>query len=213
MGLILKEVLYIFEKIENKITLNKQFLTDLDAAIGDGDHGINLSKGFRVAKEKIENVDFNDWGEILKTVGMAIVSNVGGASGPLYGTAFMKASMLGKGKTEITLLDYRDILQASIDGVKMRGKGEEGDKTMLDALIPAYNELCKGIENNNPILETLQNSVVAAKNGVDYTKLIAAKKGRASYLGDRSIGHQDPGATSSSMILEVIFETVKELRE
>ncbi len=213
MGLILKEVLYIFEKIENKITLNKQFLTDLDAAIGDGDHGINLSKGFRVAKEKIENVDFNDWGEILKTVGMAIVSNVGGASGPLYGTAFMKASMLGKGKTEITLLDYRDILQASIDGVKMRGKGEEGDKTMLDALIPAYNELCKGIENNTPILETLQNSVVAAKNGVDYTKLIAAKKGRASYLGDRSIGHQDPGATSSSMILEVIFETVKELRE
>ena len=213
MGLTLKEVLYIFEKIENKITLNKQFLTDLDAAIGDGDHGINLSKGFRVAKEKIENVDFKDWGEILKTVGMAIVSNVGGASGPLYGTAFMKASMLGKGKTEITLLDYRDILQVSIDGVKMRGKGEEGDKTMLDALIPAYNELCKGIENNNPILETLQNSVVAAKNGVDYTKLIAAKKGRASYLGDRSIGHQDPGATSSSMILEVIFETVKELRE
>lgn len=213
MGLTLKEVLYIFEKIENKITLNKQFLTDLDAAIGDGDHGINLSKGFRVAKEKIENVDFKDWGEILKTVGMAIVSNVGGASGPLYGTAFMKASMLGKGKTEITLLDYRDILQASIDGVKMRGKGEEGDKTMLDALIPAYNELCKGIENNTSILETLQNSVVAAKNGVDYTKLIAAKKGRASYLGDRSIGHQDPGATSSSMILEVIFETVKELRE
>lgn len=213
MGLTLKEVLYIFEKIENKITLNKQFLTDLDAAIGDGDHGINLSKGFRVAKEKIENVDFKDWGEILKTVGMAIVSNVGGASGPLYGTAFMKASMLGKGKTEITLLDYRDILQASIDGVKMRGKGEEGDKTMLDALIPAYNELCKGIENNTSILETLQNSVVAAKSGVDYTKLIAAKKGRASYLGDRSIGHQDPGATSSSMILEVIFETVKELRE
>ena len=213
MGLTLKEVLYIFEKIENKITLNKQFLTDLDAAIGDGDHGINLSKGFRVAKEKIENVDFKDWGEILKTVGMAIVSNVGGASGPLYGTAFMKASMLGKGKTEITLLDYRDILQASIDGVKMRGKGEEGDKTMLDALIPAYNEICKGIENNTSILETLQNSVVAAKSGVEYTKLIAAKKGRASYLGDRSIGHQDPGATSSSMILEVIFETVKELRE
>ena len=83
MGLTLKEILYIFDKIENKISLNKQFLTDLDAAIGDGDHGINLSKGFRVAKEKIENVDFKDWGEIFKTVGMAIVSNVGGASGPL----------------------------------------------------------------------------------------------------------------------------------
>ena len=213
MGLTLKEILYIFDKIENKISLNKQFLTDLDAAIGDGDHGINLSKGFRVAKEKIENVDFKDWGEILKTVGMAIVSNVGGASGPLYGTAFMKASMIGKGKTEITILDYRDILQASIDGVKMRGKGEEGDKTMLDSLIPAYNEVCHGIVNNTSVLETLKNSVIAARNGVEYTKLIAARKGRASYLGDRSIGHQDPGATSSFMILEVIFDTVKELRE
>lgn len=213
MGLTLKEILYIFDKIENKISLNKQFLTDLDAAIGDGDHGINLSKGFRVAKEKIENVDFKDWGEIFKTVGMAIVSNVGGASGPLYGTAFMKASMLGKGKTEITISDYKDILQASIDGVKMRGKGEEGDKTMLDALIPAYNEVCKGIENNLEALDILKNSVLASENGVEYTKLIAARKGRASYLGDRSIGHQDPGATSSSMILEVIYNSVKELRE
>lgn len=213
MGLTLKEILYIFDKIENKIYLNKQFLTDLDAAIGDGDHGINLSKGFRVAKEKIENVDFKDWGEIFKTVGMAIVSNVGGASGPLYGTAFMKASMLGKGKTEITISDYKDILQASIDGVKMRGKGEEGDKTMLDALIPAYNEVCKGIENNLEALDILKNSVLASENGVEYTKLIAARKGRASYLGDRSIGHQDPGATSSSMILEVIYNSVKELRE
>ena len=213
MGLTLKEILYIFNKIEDKISFNKQFLTDLDAAIGDGDHGINLSKGFKVAREKVENVNFKDWGEIFKTIGMAIVSNVGGASGPLYGTAFMKASMLGKGKTEITILDYRDILQASIDGVKMRGKGEEGDKTMLDALIPAYNEVCYGIDNNISVLDTLKNSLVAGKNGVEYTKLIAARKGRASYLGDRSIGHQDPGATSSFMILEVIFNTVKELRE
>lgn len=213
MGLTLKEILYIFNKIEDKISFNKQFLTDLDAAIGDGDHGINLSKGFKVAREKVENVDFKDWGEIFKTIGMAIVSNVGGASGPLYGTAFMKASMLGKGKTEITILDYRDILQASIDGVKMRGKGEEGDKTMLDALIPAYNEVCYGIDNSISVLDTLKNSLVAAKNGVEYTKLISARKGRASYLGDRSIGHQDPGATSSFMILEVIFNTVKELRE
>lgn len=213
MGLTLNDVLYIFEKIESKISYNKQFLTDLDAAIGDGDHGINLSKGFKVAKEKIENAEFKDWGEIFKTIGMAIVSNVGGASGPLYGTAFMKASMLGKGKTEITLVDYRDILKASIDGIKMRGKAEKGDKTMLDALIPAYDEVCHGIENNLPIIDTLKNSLEAASNGVEYTKLIAARKGRASYLGERSIGHQDPGATSSLMILEVIYDTVNELRE
>lgn len=212
MGLTLKEVLYIFEKIENKISYNKQFLTDLDAAIGDGDHGINLSKGFKVALEKVKSSEFKDWGEVFKTVGMAIVSNVGGASGPLYGTAFMKSSMLGKGKTEITLEDYRDILKASIDGIKMRGKGDKGDKTMLDALIPAYEEVCYGVENNLSVLNTLKNSVDAARNGVEYTKLIAARKGRASYLGDRSIGHQDPGATSSLMILEVVFDTVNELR-
>lgn len=212
MGLTLKEVLYIFEKIENKISYNKQFLTDLDAAIGDGDHGINLSKGFRVAREKIKDIEFKDWGEIFKTVGMAIVSNVGGASGPLYGTAFMKSSMLGKDKTEITLEDYRDILKASIDGIKMRGKGDKGDKTMLDALIPAYDEACYGVENNLSAIDTLKNSVEAARKGVEYTKLIAARKGRASYLGDRSIGHQDPGATSSLMILEVVIDTVNELR-
>ena len=212
MGLTLKEVLYIFEKIENKISYNKQFLTDLDAAIGDGDHGINLSKGFKVALEKVKSSEFKDWGEVFKTVGMAIVSNVGGASGPLYGTAFMKSSMLGKGKTEITLEDYRDILKASIDGIKMRGKGDKGDQTMLDALIPAYEEVCYGVKNNLSVLNTLKNSVDAARNGVEYTKLIAARKGRASYLGDRSIGHQDPGATSSLMILEVVFDTVNELR-
>ena len=212
MGLTLKEILYTFEKIENKIAYHKQFLTDLDAAIGDGDHGINLSKGFRVAKEKIKDREFKDWGEIFKTVGMAIVSSVGGASGPLYGTAFMKASMLGKGKIEITMVDFRDILKVSIDGIKMRGKGEKGDKTMLDALIPAYDEINYGIENNLSELNILKNSVESARNGVEYTKLIAARKGRASYLGDRSIGHQDPGATSSLMILEVVFDTVNELR-
>lgn len=212
MGLNLQEVLYTFEKIENKITCNKQFLTDLDAAIGDGDHGINLSKGFRVAREKIESADFKDWGEIFRVVGMAIVSSVGGASGPLYGTAFMKASMLGKGKMEITLEDYREILKAAIDGIKMRGKGEKGDKTMLDALIPAYDEVCYGVENSISAVNTLKNSVEAARNGVEYTKLISARKGRASYLGDRSIGHQDPGATSSLMILEVVYDAVNELR-
>lgn len=212
MGLTLQEVLYTFEKIENKITYHKQFLTNLDAAIGDGDHGKNLSKGFRVAREKIESAEFKDWREIFKTVGMAIVSSVGGVSGPLYGTAFIKASMLGKGKIEISLEDYREILKAAIDGIKMRGKGEKGDKTMLDALIPAYDEVCYGIENKLSAVNTLKNSVEAARSGVEYTKLIAARKGRASYLCDRSIGHQDPGATSSLMILEVVYDIVNELR-
>lgn len=212
MGLTLKEVVYTFEKIENKITYHKRFLTDLDIAIGDGDHGINLSNGFRMAKDKVKDGDFKDWGEIFRRVGMAIVSSVGGAAGSLYGTAFMKASMLGKGKTEITIEDFRDILKVSIYGIKISGRGEKGDKTMLDALIPAYDEINYGIENNLSELNTIKNSVEAARNGVEYTKLIAAKKGRAIDLGDRSIGYQDPGATSSLMILEVIFDTVSELR-
>ena len=212
MGLTLKEVLYTFEKVEKKITYYKQFLNELDAISGDGDHGTNLSKGFKVAKEKVKDKEFKDWGDIFRTVGMAILSNVGGASGPLYGTAFMKASMIGKEKVEINIEDFRDILKVSIDGIKMRGKSEKGDKTMLDALIPAYEEINYGIENKLSVLNTLKNSVEAARNGVEYTKLIVASKGRALYLGDKSIGHQDPGATSSLIILEVIFDTVNELR-
>lgn len=212
MALALNEVLKIFENIEDIIHTNRQFLTDLDAAIGDGDHGINLSKGFKAASDKLALVPQSDWGGIFKTVGMAIVSNVGGASGPLYGTAFIKAAPLGTGKTEITIKDFREILSAGINGIKLRGGAEKGDKTMLDVLIPALEEIDRGIESNIDPLQVLENAYKASENGVEYTKTIAARKGRASYLGERSIGHQDPGATSSSLILKAVYETVKSLR-
>lgn len=212
MAFALNEILMVFESIEAVIQANKQFLTDLDAAIGDGDHGINLSKGFKAASEKLVSTPLKDWGDMFKLTGMAIISNVGGASGPLYGTAFIKAAPLGAGKTEMTLGDLKEILNAGINGIKLRGGAEKGDKTMLDALIPAFEEINRGMDNNFDIITTLENAYKASQAGVEYTKAIAARKGRASYLGDRSIGHQDPGATSSSLIMGAIYETVKSLR-
>lgn len=213
MSLALKDIIHIFSNIEQTIFLNKQFLTDLDAAIGDGDHGINLNKGFKAVSEKLKTSPIKDLSDILKLSGMAIVSNVGGASGPLYGTALMKAAHLGIGKSEVTLEDFRDILKASIGGIKLRGGAEKGDKTMLDALLPALEEINKAVENNIKSIYALENACIAAEKGVEYTKTIAARKGRASYLGDRSIGHQDPGATSSYLILDTIYKTVKTIKE
>lgn len=212
MALALSEILKVFENMEAEIYANKQFLTDIDAAIGDGDHGINLCKGFKAVGEKLYKASCKDWGDMFKSAGMSIVSNVGGASGPLYGTAFIKAAPLGAGKTEISLYDFSEILNAGINGIKLRGGAEKGDKTMLDALIPALEEVNRGLEGNMDAITTLENAFRASEAGVEYTKSIAAKKGRASYLGDRSIGHQDPGATSSCLLLKAIYETVKSLR-
>lgn len=213
MSLTLNEVIQVFNNIEQVISLNRQFLTDLDAAIGDGDHGINLSKGFKAVSEKLKTADIKDLSDIFKLAGMTIVSNVGGASGPLYGTALMKAAPVSFGKSEVDLEDFKNILRAAIDGVKLRGGAAKGDKTMLDALIPAFDEVSKAVEAKLDIIAALENACKAAEEGVEYTKTIAAKKGRASYLGDRSIGHEDPGAASSSLILKTIYETVKKIKE
>ena len=137
---------------------------------------------------------------------MQLVSNVGGASGPLYGTAFMKAGNALKGKTEITAQDFAQAMDAAIGGIKMRGKSTEGEKTMLDALCPAYKALVAKIDGGADLKTALADAIEAAQKGVEYTKTIIATKGRASYLGERSIGHQDPGATSSLYMLQEIHK-------
>ena len=180
----------------------KDFLTQLDNEIGDGDHGINLERGFKAVLEKLPEVENGDIGGLFKGVGMQLVSHVGGASGPLYGTAFMKAGNILKGKTEASAADFAAAMEAAIGGIKMRGKSEPGEKTMLDALCPAYKALSEAIDGGAELKEALEKAVDAAKEGVEYTKTIIATKGRASYLGERSIGHQDPGATSSLYMLE-----------
>lgn len=198
------KVLEIIQAIGNKIEEEKDYLTELDNVIGDGDHGINMARGFQMVETKLPSLEGKDIGTILKTVGMTLVSTVGGSSGPLYGTAFMKAGMAMAGKNEMNLDDFLNCLDIAIEGVKMRGKATQGEKTMLDAMIPALDAMKTAKEAGMEAKMVLEVGVGAAWEGVEYTKTIIATKGRASYIGERSIGHQDPGATSFSDILETI---------
>ncbi|MCB2305087.1 dihydroxyacetone kinase subunit L [Clostridium estertheticum] len=207
------QVILILNKIAEVLEKNKLYLSELDAAIGDGDHGINMNKGFNAVVAKLKDDDGLDIGVILKKTGMALVSNVGGAAGPLYGTAFMKAAAAINGKSDIDVKDYIKILEAALSGVMMRGKAQRGEKTMIDALAPAIVAMKKADNAGQTALEILKISKDAAMQGVEYTKTIIATKGRASYLGERSIGHQDAGATSSYLILNTIFEEVKNINE
>ncbi len=192
------DVLKIVDKIVEVIKENKEYLTELDAAIGDADHGINLDRGFDAVKQKLTTLpETTDIGTILRTIGMTLVSTVGGASGPLYGTAFMRAGQVVQGKNELSEEDIVKIFEAALDGIKQRGKAEAGDKTMIDSIEPAYKALKESLENNIALPEALNRAANAAKEGMEYTKNISARKGRASYLGERSIGHLDPGATSA----------------
>ncbi|WP_217077579.1 dihydroxyacetone kinase subunit DhaL [Clostridium baratii] len=204
-----KKVIEILIKISEKIDKNKEYLTELDAAIGDGDHGLNMSKGFKAVSDKLKAEEDDNIGNIFKNTGMTLVSNVGGASGPLYGTAFMKASMALKDKNEIDINDFLSALKLALEGIKSRGKSTEGEKTMIDALSPAIKSMEDSIKNGDSYIEVLEKGKDAALEGVEFTKSIKATKGRASYLGDRSIGHQDPGATSCFYILETIYEEAK----
>ena len=196
----------IIEGLAKKIEAEKDYLTQLDNEIGDGDHGINLARGFEAVEKKLPSLAGGDIGALLKGVGMQLVSTVGGASGPLYGTAFMKAGMACKGLTELDGPAFIKAMEAAVDGIKMRGKATEGEKTMLDALCPALKVMQDEVAAGKSLKEALQDATAAAEKGVEYTKTIIATKGRASYLGERSLGHQDPGATSSLYLLQVLAE-------
>ena len=183
---------------------NKDYLTDLDAEIGDADHGINMDRGFRKVESKLTEFNSMDIGSILRATGMTLISSVCGASGPLYGTFFMKAGIKATGKYELTLTDLVEIFQAGLSGLIERGRAQIGDKTMIDALYPGIDSLKKDAEDGLAIDQALPRAVSATENGMKATISMIAKKGRASYLGERSIGHQDPGATSSYLILKAL---------
>lgn len=201
-----KQMAAIIEGMAKKIEAEKDYLTQLDNEIGDGDHGINLARGFEAVEKKLPSLAGGDIGALLKGVGMQLVSTVGGASGPLYGTAFMKAGMACKGLTELDGPAFVKAMEAAVDGIKMRGKATEGEKTMLDALCPALKVMQDKVAAGKSLKEALQDAAAAAEKGVEYMKTIIATKGRASYLGERSLGHQDPGATSSLYLLQVLAE-------
>ena len=205
-----KQMAAVIAAVAKKIEAEKDFLTQLDNEIGDGDHGINLARGFAAVEQKLPSLANKDMGALLKGVGMQLVSTVGGASGPLYGTAFMKAGMACKGLTELDGPAFAAAMEAAVEGIKMRGKATEGEKTMLDALCPALRAVKAAVDGGKSLKEALQDGAAAAGQGVEYTKTIIATKGRASYLGERSLGHQDPGATSSWYMLQTMAEQIEE---
>jgi phosphoenolpyruvate---glycerone phosphotransferase subunit DhaL len=182
-------------------------LVKLDTAIGDADHGTNMDRGMRAAVEKVNALEGDDIGAVLKAVGMALVSKVGGAAGPLYGTLFLQMGTATAGRTELDLAGWADALEAGIKGVRARGKAELEDKTMVDALAPALEALREAEGDGAALGDALRRSAAAAEEGMKATIPLEARKGRASYLGPRSVGHQDPGATSSQLLLAVAAET------
>ena len=172
---------------------HRQELVRLDTAIGDGDHGTNMDRGMRKALERLDSADAADGGAVLKTVAMALVSSVGGAAGPLYGTLFLQMGTALSGKEEVDLAGWTEAWRKGLEGVQARGKAEREDKTMVDALIPAIEAL-----ESAPDLDAgLRAAVEGAEEGMRATIPLVARKGRASYLGERSKDHQDPGATST----------------
>ena len=203
-----EQIIQWIQAIALVLEQNKNYLTELDAAIGDADHGINMNRGFQKVISQLPSVADKDIGSILKTVSMTLISSVGGASGPLYGTMFLRASTAVAGKSELSDEDMVALLQAAVDGIIQRGKANLGDKTMLDALSPASDAFKQAVANGASTQEALQQAVSAAEEGMKNTIPLVAKKGRASYLGDRSANHQDPGATSAYLILKTLLETV-----
>jgi dihydroxyacetone kinase-like protein len=188
------------------ISEHRAELVKLDTAIGDGDHGTNMDRGMRAALEQIANVGDDDIGGLLKAVGMALISKVGGAAGPLYGTFFMRMATATAGKAELDLGEWSEAVAAGVAGVQQRGKAEPGDKTMVDALLPAVEELRAAQAGGDGLAEALRRSADAARDGMLATIPMQARKGRASYLGPRSVDHQDPGATSSELLLRSAAE-------
>jgi dihydroxyacetone kinase-like protein len=180
---------------------NRRYLTKLDSEIGDGDHGNNMHRGFQAALERLGGADPSTPAEALKGVSMALVSKVGGAAGPLYGTAFLCASTALQDKDEVSAEDAAEALEAALGGIKQRGKAEVGDKTIVDALEPAV-AAAKEAASNGSVAEVLRAAASAAEEGAEATIPLVARKGRASYLGDRARGHQDPGATSTHGLLD-----------
>lgn len=199
------------KSIGSVIDENNSYLTQLDAAIGDADHGANMDRGFKAVMGKLPEISDKDIGTIFKTIGMTLISTVGGAGGPLYGTFFLQAGMKTAGKMELSLADWGDALEAALNGIIMRGKAELGDKTMVDAITPAVQALKQAMQDQQPINTALALSARAAQKGMEGTIPLVARKGRASYLGERSAGHQDPGATSSFLILKAAADTWKDI--
>jgi len=206
MDLTTEQVLAWIQRIAELMRQNRDYLTQLDAAIGDADHGANMDRGFQVAVQKLGNEPPNDIGAIFRTVGMALLSSVGGAAGPLYGTFFLELGKQLAGRTTVSAQEWATALRTAVATVATRGQAQVGDKTMIDALAPAVEELERALAEGVNLAAAMQRAAAAAAEGMRATIPLQARRGRASYLGERSVGHQDPGATSSALLLTAAAE-------
>ena len=202
------EAIEVLRTMCRRMQAEKDRLTELDNALADGDHGINMARGFAAVEAKLPQLEGQDLGTVLKTVGMTVLSAAAGSAGLLFGTIFIRSGGVMSGKTEMTAADFLACLAAAVQGVKARGKAERGEKTMLDAMIPAEEAMASAAQAGLSAKEILSAGVKAAWEGVEYTKTIIATKGRASYVGERGLGHQDPGATTFAILLECVAEHV-----
>lgn len=197
----LEEVLQWIRTVAAAMEENRSYLTELDSAIGDADHGINMSRGFKAVLERLDASPPEDIATAFRTVAMALIGKVGGASGPLYGTLFMEMGKALGPDESVDAEAFVAAFRAGLDGVEARGKAETGDKTMIDALEPAHAAMVEALSSGADLGEALVRGADAARAGMEATIPLVARKGRASYLGERSAGHQDPGATSAHLIV------------
>jgi phosphoenolpyruvate---glycerone phosphotransferase subunit DhaL len=189
------------DRLHRVYSENRAWLTELDSAIGDADHGINMDRGFTAVKAAVDSGASPEVSAILQTVATTLIRTVGGASGPLYGTFFLRASTSCAGKSQLAAEDVVALFRAGVEGVRQRGKAGAGDKTMLDALLPALAAMEAALAKSGTVAEVLAAGASAAEGGMLATAPMQARKGRASFLGPRSVGHQDPGATSAWLMI------------
>ncbi|PKQ33702.1 MAG: dihydroxyacetone kinase subunit L [Actinobacteria bacterium HGW-Actinobacteria-11] len=190
------------------VTEKRDWLTELDSAIGDADHGANMARGMSAVGEKLAGGAPGTIDELLKTVGMTLVSSVGGASGPLYGTFFLRMGMTAGAVSELDGPALATALRAGLDGIVARGKAEAGDKTMFDAMAPAVDAMDAALAEGSTVADAVTAAADAAEKGRDATLPLVARKGRASYLGERSAGHLDPGAASTAILFDTLAAAV-----
>lgn len=204
-----RDLLRWIELYAEDLQANREYLTQLDGAIGDNDHGINMDRGFRAVASALPDEHDKPIDDVLKSVGMTLIKTVGGAAGPLYGTVFLRMAQATAGKESLTEQDLGEALAAGEKGIADRGKAAVGDKTMLDTWSPAVRAYRESVESDKDVKAALQAAAAAAEKGMEDTVPLVARKGRASYLGERSAGHQDPGATSSYLLFKDLLAAVE----
>ncbi|MDF2958488.1 MAG: dihydroxyacetone kinase, subunit [Paenibacillus sp.] len=213
MDVSLQQFKTILIQIAARIEQEKDYLSELDRALGDGDHGVTMSLGWQAIAEKVHTSQTEDCGALCKEIAMAFLNAVGSSVGPLYATAFLRGGAVLQGKPVITGEDMVRFWNAAVYGIEERGKAQVGDKTMLDTWVPAIERLQLAYTEQKELHVCFYEAVQAARQGMKSTKDLMPKMGRSSRLGDRALGHQDPGATSAFLILSAFYEGLEALRK